>query len=201
MELLIIGDSFSADWSIRYDDYPGWPALLSAHYQITNLSQAGVGEYKIYKQLLSVTDLEKYDTVLISHTSPSRVHTRKHPIHSNDRLHKNADLIYADIEYHSNKITNIFNASLNSGVGYYKFHYDTEYYTTIYDLIRAEIYRLLAGKKVVTLINFDLPQSGHDTANIDLRDIVKKYPGKINHLSTTGNELVYKRILNELKNV
>ena len=201
MELLIIGDSFSADWSIRYDDYPGWPALLSAHYQTTNLSQAGVGEYKIYKQLLSVTDLEKYDTVLIAHTSPSRVHTRKHPIHSNDSLHKYADLIYADIEYHGNKITNIFNASLNSGVGYYKFHYDAEYYTTIYDLIRAEIYRVLTGKKVITLINFDLPQSGYDTANIDLRDIVKKHPGKINHLSDTGNELVYKRILNELKNV
>jgi hypothetical protein len=148
-----------------------------------------------------VTDLEKYNVVLIAHTSPSRVHTRKHPIHSNDSLHKNADLIYADIEYHGNKITNIFNASLNSGVGYYKFHYDAEYYTTIYDLIRAEIYRLLTGKKAITLINFDLPKDGHDTAKVDLRDIIKKYPGKINHLSITGNELVYKRILNELKNV
>ena len=63
MELLIIGDSFSADWSIKYNDYLGWPSLLLEHYQITNLSQAGVGEYKIYKQLLSVTNLEKYDII------------------------------------------------------------------------------------------------------------------------------------------
>ena len=201
MELLIIGDSFSADWSIKYNDYLGWPSLLLEHYQITNLSQAGVGEYKIYKQLLSVTNLEKYDIILIAHTSPSRVHTRKHPIHSNDKLHKNADLIYADIEYHNSKMTNIFNTSLSSGVGYYKFHYDAEYYNTIYNLIKAEIYRLLSGKKVKTLINFDLPDDGQDTVNIDLRDIIKQYPGKINHLSKIGNELVYKRILGELNHV
>jgi hypothetical protein len=99
--VLIIGDSFGADWSVKYRDYPGWPSLLARVYSVVNLAQAGISEYKIYKQLLSVTDLDSYEYVIVSHTSPYRVTTNSHPVHANDLLHNNADLIFNDIEYHS----------------------------------------------------------------------------------------------------
>jgi hypothetical protein len=97
-KILIIGDSFSSDWSKKYKDYPGWPNLLAQDFDMTNLSQPGCSEFRILKQLKSV-DLNEYDFVIISHTSPSRIYTRQHPIHSGDPLHSESDLIFTDIEY------------------------------------------------------------------------------------------------------
>ena len=54
MHLLIIGDSFAADWSVKYADKKGWPNFLAEKYSVTNLAQAGCSEYKIKKQLDSV---------------------------------------------------------------------------------------------------------------------------------------------------
>ena len=110
--ILIIGDSFAADWSTKYNNYLGWPNLLAQSHSVTNLAQAGVSEHKIYKQLCSVQDLSVYDVVIVAHTSPFRVPTKRHPMHSKDVLHKDADLIYSDIEYHSNRLKNIFNKSV-----------------------------------------------------------------------------------------
>ena len=119
--ILIIGDSFAADWSTKYKDYLGWPTLLAQSHTVTNLAQAGVSEHKIYKQLCSVQDLSVYDVVIVAHTSPFRVPTKRHPMHSKDVLHKDADLIYTDIEYHSNRLKNIFNKSFIINIFFIKF--------------------------------------------------------------------------------
>ena len=144
LKILIIGDSFAADWSVKYNDYKGWPELLAEQYEVTNIAQAGVCEYKIYKQLLSVKNLNDYDWVIVSHTGSFRVNTLKHPIHSGDKLHKNADLIYTDIDYHSNKLKNIFNKSLKAAVLFYKYHFlnITKYVPAaqVHCLYSAEIY-------------------------------------------------------------
>ena len=50
MKILICGDSFAADWTIKYPGQ-GWPNMLSQQYEIVNLAQAGCSEYKILKQL------------------------------------------------------------------------------------------------------------------------------------------------------
>ena len=102
MHVLIVGDSFAADWSAKHCDLFGWPNLLAKHHTVTNLAQAGVSEYKIYKQLISV-DLSQFDLVIVAHTSPYRVVTRSHPVHYNNSLHKHADLLFGDIEYHYKK--------------------------------------------------------------------------------------------------
>ena len=89
-KILICGDSFAADWTVKYNDYLGWPNLLAQNYNVKNIAQAGVGQFKIYKQLQSV-NIKDFDVVISSYTSPYRVHTYNHPVHSNDLLHKNCD--------------------------------------------------------------------------------------------------------------
>jgi hypothetical protein len=92
MKILIAGDSFAADWKIKYNGN-GWVNMLSEDYEVTNIAQAGVSEYKIYQQLIK-HDTTKYDKIIISHTSAYRIPVVKHPIHSKDILHSNCDLIY-----------------------------------------------------------------------------------------------------------
>ena len=77
MKLLICGDSFAADWTVKYKGH-GWPNLLSQSFEVTNLARAGVCEYKIYNQLLSV-DPSAFDVIIISHTSPFRLYVKEHP--------------------------------------------------------------------------------------------------------------------------
>ena len=61
MKILIVGDSFAADWAIKYKSISGWPNLLAEKFEVVNLAQAGVSEYKIYQQVLSVTNIKEFD--------------------------------------------------------------------------------------------------------------------------------------------
>ena len=63
MKVLVVGDSFAADWSVKHKNSVGWPNLLAKDFDVTNLAQAGVSEYKIYQQVLSV-DTCQFDLVL-----------------------------------------------------------------------------------------------------------------------------------------
>ena len=48
-KILIIGNSFACPW--HKPKYDGWPTLLGKQFQVDNLAEAGVGEYKILRQL------------------------------------------------------------------------------------------------------------------------------------------------------
>jgi hypothetical protein len=67
MNLLICGDSFAADWTVKYPG-EGWPNLMSKIHNVTNLAQAGCGEYKVLKQLESVNLLSA--SILLSSLFP-----------------------------------------------------------------------------------------------------------------------------------
>ena len=71
--------------------------LLSCDFHVVNLSQASseCSEYKIYKQLASA-DLDQFDHIVISHTSPYRLPVDKHPVYRTG-FRKDADVIYSDI--------------------------------------------------------------------------------------------------------
>lgn len=131
-KILICGDSFAADWTVKYNGF-GWPNLLAGKYQVTNLAQAGCSEYKIYKQLKS-QDIDDYDVIIISHTSPNRIYVDHHPIHSEDPLHKNCDLIYTDIKEHVNN-----NPELQSIVDFYESYFNEEYAQFMHGLICEKI--------------------------------------------------------------
>jgi len=185
MKILIIGDSFAADWTVKYPDLWGWPNLLSKKYDVTNLAQAGVSEYKIYKQLCSVNVID-YDLAIVAHTSPYRLVTRKHPIHSDDILHGNCDLIYSDIEHHNLKSKNKSNLSLQTAYWFFAYHYDEEYQETTYKLFREKIEYLLTIPTII-ITDFD-----------DWSDIIDRYRGKCNHLSDAGNNIIYERIVSKI---
>jgi|688.fasta_scaffold137322_3 hypothetical protein len=197
--ILILGDSFAADWSTKYDSYSGWSNLLRDKFVVTNLAQAGVSEYKIYKQLDTIRWLDSYDTFIISHTSPYRVHTAKHPVHSEDKLHNNADLIYSDIEYHSKRWRNLFNFGLRSAMGFFNHHYDMEYFETTYRLYRKAIGDRLKYKNYI-VVNFfkDMERYYQEDNIIDFSDMIPEHSGFINHLSEYGNKLVYEKLLEKL---
>jgi hypothetical protein len=199
MKILIAGDSFAADWSTKYKDGIGWPNLLAKQFNVTNIAQAGVGEYKIYKQLCSV-DLTEYDLVIVSHTSPYRLHTRLNTIHQGDELHANSDLLFADIEYHLKTFVGFFDRALRSAYNFFVHHYDTNYQEDVYMLIRAEINRLI-GKKNCLIIRNTLaePKFVLEKNIVDIVKIQRLHPGLINHLSTEGNQLVYQQVLDKIK--
>jgi len=191
LNILLCGDSFAADWTLKYDHYLGWPNLLAKRYNVTNIAQAGVSEYKIYRQIQSV-NLHDYDLIIISHTSPYRIHTRKHPVHSNDKLHKDADLIYADISYHKNLLKNIFNGALYSAAGFYEHHYDIEFFEEQYRLFRAEINRILIGKPSIVFSSMAVLENfSTEETVLNFCELLKKEPGLINHFSESGNEKIF----------
>jgi hypothetical protein len=195
-KLLITGDSFAADWTIKCNNMQGWPNKLANLYSVTNLAQAGCSEYKIYLQLASV-DLNEFDNIIVAHTSPLRIYVKQHPIHKNNALHKNSDFLYADVKEHAKE-----NKSVQCIVDYYENYFDVDYAVFVYNLICDKMNRLLSGYtgKIIHITNF--PHQGLFEFNnmLDLTHVFKKYNGSINHYNSQGNDIVYKQIIKKLEN-
>ena len=186
MKILIMGDSWAADWSQKHSEYLGWPNILAEQYDVTNIAQAGVSQYSIVRQLDTVRPLE-YDRVICSITSPYRVYTPRHPVHT-EGLHVDSDLIYTDIEYHSTGRPN--NSRLQSAKQYFEHHFDRTHAEFVNELIVEHILSQLDTNDTVITSNIQ----GNDqlvTEHIycDGHGIWQSYPGKINHLSEEGNQL------------
>jgi len=178
-KILITGDSFAADWTKKHNGV-GWVNMLCNDFEVTNIAQAGVSEYKIYKQLLS-QDITDYDHVLISHTSPYRIPILEHPIHSNDILHKDCDLIYNDIKEH------VENPIAKIAVDFYENFYDIDYACFVHELIIKEI-----NHKYKNLLNITFFSANKNMYNFE--DIFLKNKGLINHMNHNGNEIIYNKI-------
>jgi hypothetical protein len=188
--LLICGDSFVADWSKKNKDKIGWVNMLNDYFDVTNIAQAGVSEYKIYLQIKKIK-LSNYDYVLISHTSAYRIPIVHHPIHKNDILHNECDLIYSDVKEHSD------NHLMNVAKEFYEHLFNVDYFVFIHKLIRNEIKKLVPNAINITFF---------DSFNNDclkLEKIFLKNKGDINHLNSKGNKEVLKKLLlkiNKIKN-
>jgi len=200
LNILIAGDSFAADWTVKYPEQSGWPNMLAEQFSVRNIAQAGVSEYKIYQQIMSVDNLNNYDVFILSHTSPYRMVTRKHPVHHSDVLHEHADLILSDINYHSQMLKSLFNPSLRAAQAFIHYHYDSEYHETVFNLFKEKINKKLPKKKTIVIDYFS------DTDNVkkkqhllNFKELQKTHPGLINHLSHNGNKLVFQQIVNYLQ--
>lgn len=193
-KLLIAGDSFAA----RYPDDTGkgWPLLLREQYEVTNVAQAGVSEYKILKQLKNFTTVGQFKAVVICHTSPYRVHTRK-SIHSTE-LHKDCDLLLSDVE--AKKFT--LSPAILSAKGYFKHHFDPEYYDDTYRLIRQEINYITRYVPTLHIDHFDTALKHAQEKNcLDLSAMWPYYKGNINHYTDEGNQIVCARVTEKLKDL
>lgn len=173
MKICICGDSFSYDSK-------GWPRLLNA--KITNHSQNGVGEYKIYKQIFDLD--QTFDYIIVCHTSPWRLHTLHHPIHSNNPERPANDFMLNDLAFYkskSNEVEKIYN--------HIQSYTDWDYVKNIYDML---VEKTLLIKNTIHL-TFHHPDDTNMIPN-NYYDVWQKFPGNVNHLNMTGNEIVAKRI-------
>ena len=196
MKILICGDSFAADWTVKYPGQ-GWPNLLAEDYAVTNLAQAGCSEYKIYQQLLS-SNLNSFDCIIVSHTSPYRIYVSCHPVHKNDLLHKNSDLIYNDIKFHAQT-----NKDLDVIVKFYEQYFDLDYAKFVHDCIIEKIIIHLAQftGKIIHITNLPDTQLPADTAHsksINFNTIFQTHAGLLNHYNEIGNQTIYQAIKREL---
>ena len=185
MKILIAGDSFATVWP---DSQLGWPTLLAKKYSVVNLAQAGIGEYKILKQIQS-QEINNFDLVIVSHTSPSRLHTNNHPVHK-DGFHKNCDLILNDLINRSA----FRNPSLKAAQEYFKYHYDDTYQIDIYNLIRKQINQLITIPYIsmshVDVVNTLAIEANH----IDFSNLWSKERGSINHYTIEGNSKIFETL-------
>ena len=188
MKILLCGDSFAADWSVKYPERLGWCNWLANDYSVTNIAQAGVGEYKILQQVKSV-NLKKFDAIIIAHTSPNRVHCVHHPIHYNDVLHKNADLIYNDVAYHHE------NSDAKIAVKYFERYFDHDYYNDIANLICLDILNILGNYPHLNQFHIEncIDNQKYDVLpdSFNINILLKKYHGNTCHLNTEGNKKLY----------
>jgi hypothetical protein len=187
-KLLIAGDSFAADWTKKYKDVSGWVNMLESDYDVTNIAEAGVSEYKIYKQLEKV-NITKFDHIIVSHTSAYRIPIMEHPIHKDDSLHGNCDIIYSDAEEH------IENDIMKTAVDFYGNIFHSEYFCFVNDLIFKEIYKIVPNEIHITF--FD---SFYSENVLKFEKVFLSSKGNANHLNESGNEFVYKQILKKLSN-
>lgn len=183
--ILIAGDSFSTVWP---DGGAGWVDLLARDYDVVNLSEAGIGEYKILKQIESV-NTSSFDFVIVSHTSPSRIHTRNHPLHKTG-FRKNCDLILNDLDGHFNP----FNLNLLVSKLFFRYHYDDEYQIDVYNLIREKI-KSLINTKYISISHVDIAADlAIEQSHIDFSTLWSKERGYVNHYTDAGNKSVYNTI-------
>jgi hypothetical protein len=188
LKLLVAGDSFAAEWP----GHNSWVKLLAKSHDVTNVAQAGCSEYKILKQIQNA-NLEDYDAVIVSHTSLSRVHTLDHPLHK-EGLHKDCDLLYNDIDRFS-----FFNPSLSAAKGYFKYHYDDQYYQTIYSLLRKEINSLLNNKVYISMSHIEVAKLFiYEDNHLDFSEFWKTHKGSENHYNITGNQKIHDIVVDKI---
>ncbi len=194
-KILVCGDSFAADWSLHKNGL-GWPNLLAKEHDVTNLAQAGCGQYKIYLQLKSISNLNDFDAIIISHTSPNRLYTKNHPIHDQSSLHANSDLLYTDIKEHS-KTDN----SLRSLVDYFERYFDQDHANFVHTLICKEIEEVLINYtgKIIHMTGFDWTGLHQYPNMISFAKLATANKGYINHFDSAGNNSVFEYIMQRLE--
>lgn len=188
MKILIVGDSFSAKWP---DTERSWVDLLSKEHDVTNVSQAGVSEYKVYKQI--PLDLSSFDCIIVSHTSPSRIHVKEHPLHKSG-LHKNCDLIFNDIDRFA-----FFNRKLKTAKNWFRYFYDDEYQIDIYNLLREKINTII-NIPYISLSHIELVNElSVEENHLDFSELWLTERGVVNHYTEKGNQIVFNTIQERLK--
>jgi hypothetical protein len=188
MKLAIFGDSFA----FRQPDLDnvGWSILLEDHYQVDNFAQAGISEYKILVHMQGV-NLESYDQIIISHTSPNRVYVPFNPLHQQSQYHKNCDIIFADIENNHDEFSQACQL-------YFKHIFDLDHAQHIHNMICREIDDLTKKYNTLHISHFDYSALYQFSELIDFYKVWSQHKGTVNHYSKQGNQLVYNTIMSNL---
>lgn len=197
MKILLAGDSYAADWSDNCNHYASWHELLSEKINCNNVAQAGVSEYKIHQQIEKNYDPMVYDFVIVTHTSPFRIHTAKHPFHCGNSIHNSADLIFSDVDYFINNVNSSDPAALCAR-DFFIYHFDQEYFTFTYKLIRDSIRKKLQDTNYLFIDFFENSYYHSEENRIDVSDIAKQNKGNVCHMNAQGNLEIAEKVYNLL---
>ena len=185
----LFGDSFG--YRKKDEPYPSWVDLLAEYVTINNHCECGVSEYKILRQL-QLADLDSYHTVIVTHTSYSRVFVEHNPLHANSEYHKNCDILYADIESNRDEFS-------RAGQLYFKHIFSDSYATDMHNLILKEIEELLAGRKVIHMTHFDHTGLRPLSRLLEFHSLFLDNRGPVNHYNSTGNQEIFNQVLERLE--
>jgi hypothetical protein len=182
MKVLLCGDSFSADYTVKDKTSQGWPNLLANDVDLTNVSRAGASEYRIWRQIQDNLN-ESYDCVVVSHTSPYRIYVETHPLHSDDPLHLDCDLIYNDIK----------DRGLDHIERWFKECFSDKHARDIHQLLMTDIDRMCSNHKVIHIGHLDI-SAPLNFNFVNFGNIWKLNLGDVNHYNSQGNQLVYQKL-------
>lgn len=186
-KILIAGDSFA---SKHLSGQFGWVKQLDDRYLVTNLAHPGIGEYKIKNQVQSV-DVNNYDWVIVSHTSPYRVHTVLNPLYAHGHTYRNSDVILADAEHKQHT-----HLAANQMMYYFKFLFDEEYYRYIHYKCCQDIDFHTKNTQVIHITHFDWSGLYEFNNMINFYDHWKDNVGNFNHYTEYGNSVVFNTLCN-----
>lgn len=193
MKVLIAGDSFATRSSTIHDNV-GWATRIAQQHEVTNVAQAGVSEYKIIKQL-HAQNLNEYDAIIVSHTSPNRVHVKHHPLHAESKTHYACDLIYRDLEESDSD-----HPTVKAGLAYFQHVFDPDYYLDIYCMMLSTCNHMTKHRPTLHVTffnnNLDTPFEHFQC----LYNVYRKHPGSVNHLNRIGNAAAHRIIDSWLQN-
>jgi|TARA_R110000803_G_C11863449_1_gene307484 hypothetical protein len=198
MKILICGDSFAADYTVKYSG-KGWVNYIAEKNHVVNIAQAGCGEYKIYKQLYSqIKNLKNYDRLIISHTSPYRIHVENHPFYAEDLLHKNCDFIYNDVADKKEQC-----AELACVAEYFENFYNLEYAKFTHSLICEKIETIVdtAGIQCLHIANTEWNDLYNFKNMLNFYNHFLNYRGIVNHYSDEGNRIIFQDVLERLEKI
>jgi len=168
--ILIAGDSFSA----VYDNKSEW-----WHFgDCKNISQKGSSEFKILKSLQK-ENLNNYEKIIVSHTSPYRIYTENNIVNNGD--HTNGCYLINDLLHKNGNIK--LAAELHT-----KYFFNEEYMMWCYYKVMHEIQNLTKDKTTIHVSFFDVNNV------IQLKPIYEQNKGNICWMSTEGNKLIYEQI-------
>ena len=180
-KLLICGDSFSC---------PGtgsWSNLLGYQFNITNLSQAGSSEYRIWKNWQQ-QKLSNYDIAIVCHTSSNRIYSENNFFYNADSRHNHCDLLYLDVK---------------SKLPLMPAQHITWFFENVFDIEHATLnHELLINKWVNT--DWPIPVLHITFFDTNLPQVCcffkewQQYSGNINHLTAQGNIAVGDLILQQI---
>jgi hypothetical protein len=185
MKILLLGDSFSA--AVKDNNILGWPILLEKDFTVDNKSQSGSSEFRILENLKK-SNLDVYDKIIISHTSPMRTYVNYNPLHQDTEYHTNCDIIFSDIENRKDD----FSVACQL---FFKHIFDIGYAVDIHNLICQEIDKLTSNHDVLHITHFDYTKLYNFKDMINFYHHWLEHQGSVNHYNQQGNNFVYSEIL------
>lgn len=184
----VFGDSFG--YQKKDEPYPSWVDLLAEQYAVDNHCECGVSEYKILKQLQSA-DLAKYDLIIVTHTSYSRVFVEHNPLHATSAYHKNCDILFADVESRTDEFS-------LAGQLYYKYMFNADHARDMHNLILKEIDSILTGRSVIHMTHFDHAGLYKFNRLLEFNSLFLNNRGPVNHYNQRANKEIFIKVLTHI---